>query len=261
MKFSCATRASLKSFIPWILRFPSSLFCRLRNPGLRVTLNVEHFNCCKVQTHFEDVLELTLHARCTTRTLPMFCIWEKTLRHFSVQITFVSQNVNCGPTLLSLLSLHIPHSARASCIHFFHLHNNALHPKFWSKMESWKPSLHYHCSISTQMGKVQWKHPGLTMLQFLLLHILFTGTLLYCSFIPMYTISRHWNNSYALLLRTECSYYESRNMTVVDVHSLCHPNTQKKKWSLWSRTDLQTQRKIQTVHCYRADEHLSTSIP
>ena len=74
---------------------------------------------------------------------------------------------------------------------------------------------------------IQWKHPGLSMLQFLLLHILYTGTLLYCSFIPMYTISRHWNNSYALFLRTECMYYDSRNMTIVDVHSLCHPNTLK----------------------------------
>ena len=92
-----------------------------------------------------------------------------------------------------------------------------------------------------------------------------TGTLLYCSFIPIYTISRHWNDSYALFLRTECTYYDSRNMTVVDVHSLCDPNTledaEEYTFSLeWDSLELYG-KDSDDMDCYVNTEHYKVRSP
>ena len=75
-----------------------------------------------------------------------------------------------------------------------------------------------------RVPNTRFEHVSDSAVFFMLCHIL-TGTLLYCSFIPIYTISRHWSDSYTLFLKTECTFYDSKNMTIVDVHSLCHPNT------------------------------------
>ena len=108
------------------------------------------------------------------------------------------------------------------------------------------------------------EHVSDSVVYFFICYIL-TGTLLYCSFIPIYTISRHWNDSYALFLRTECTYYDSRNMTVVDVHSLCDPNSlddaEEYTFSLeWDTVELYGN-DSEDMDCYVNTEHYKVRSP
>ena len=63
---------------------------------------------------------------------------------------------------------------------------------------------------------------------------LLSGTLLYALFIPFYLVVNHWNNSYILYLKTECTLYWledtwndrlSKSQTEINIHSLCSSAT------------------------------------
>ena len=87
----------------------------------------------------------------------------------------------------------------------------------------------------------------------MLIIFMLVAVFIYASFVPLYMIGLHWNRSYTLYLKTECTYYNATQVsgvTVVDVHSLCSSHTaeqaesftfyikeEESSWPLWRPTD------------------------